>query len=43
VFDQLDIAMISDGLSGAILTWEDNRSNVVDCPDIYAQRVMKTA
>jgi predicted lipoprotein with Yx(FWY)xxD motif len=38
-FDQLDIAMISDGLGGAILTWEDNRANVVNCPDIYAQRV----
>ena len=39
VFDQLDVEIISDGLGGAILTWEDNRSNVVDCPDIYAQRV----
>jgi predicted lipoprotein with Yx(FWY)xxD motif len=38
-FDQFGIAMISDGLGGAILTWEDNRSNVVNCPDIYAQRV----
>jgi len=38
-FDQFGVAMISDGLGGAILTWEDNRSNVVDCPDIYAQRV----
>ena len=38
-FDQLGIAMISDGIGGAILTWEDNRSNVVDCPDVYAQRV----
>jgi len=39
VFDQLDVEIISDGLGGAILTWEDNRSNVVDCPDVYAQRV----
>ena len=38
-FDQFGIAMISDGLGGAILTWEDNRANVVDCPDIYAQRL----
>lgn len=38
-FDQFNLAMIGDGLGGAILTWEDNRSNVVDCPDIYAQRV----
>ena len=38
-FDQLDVEIISDGLGGAILTWEDNRSNVVNCPDIYAQRV----
>jgi predicted lipoprotein with Yx(FWY)xxD motif len=41
-FDQLDIAMIGDGLGGAILTWEDNRSNVVNCPDIYAERVDAT-
>jgi predicted lipoprotein with Yx(FWY)xxD motif len=39
VFDQFNVAMTSDGLGGAILTWEDNRSNVVECPDIYAQRV----
>jgi predicted lipoprotein with Yx(FWY)xxD motif len=38
-FDQLNIAMTGDGLGGAVLTWEDNRSNVVECPDIYAQRV----
>ncbi len=38
-FDQFNIAMISDGGGGAILTWEDNRANVVNCPDIYAQRV----
>ena len=42
VFDQLGIALIGDGLGGAILTWEDNRSNVVDCPDIYAQRLDAT-
>jgi len=38
-FDQFNIAMIGDGFGGAILTWEDNRANVVDCPDIYAERV----
>jgi len=38
-FDQFNIALISDGLGGAILTWEDNRSNIVNCPDIYAQRI----
>jgi len=38
-FDQFNLALVSDGLGGAILTWEDNRSNIVDCPDIYAQRI----
>jgi len=38
-FDQFNLALVSDGLGGAILTWEDNRSNVVGCPDIYAQRL----
>jgi hypothetical protein len=38
-FEQINLALISDGLGGAIMTWEDNRANVVGCPDIYAQRV----
>lgn len=39
VFDQFNIDAVKDGLGGVILTWEDYRSNVVNCPDIYAQRV----
>lgn len=38
-FDQFNLALVGDGLGGAILTWEDNRSNIVGCPDIYAQRL----
>lgn len=38
VFEQDTIAMISDGLGGAILTWQDYRSNNGSA-DIYAQRV----
>jgi hypothetical protein len=38
VFEQDTITMISDGLGGAIMTWQDNRSNN-GFPDIYAQRV----
>ena len=38
VFEQDTIAMISDGLGGAILTWQDYRSNN-GFADIYAQRV----
>lgn len=38
-FDQIFVKMISDGLGGAILTWEDNRANVVNCPDVYAARL----
>ncbi len=38
VFDQDTISMISDGLGGAILTWQDFRSNN-GFADIYAQRV----
>ena len=38
VFEQDTISMISDGLGGAILTWQDYRSNN-GFPDIYAQRV----
>ncbi len=39
VFEQDTIAMISDGLGGAILTWQDYRANVVGIANIYAQRV----
>jgi predicted lipoprotein with Yx(FWY)xxD motif len=38
VFEQDTLAMISDGLGGAILTWQDYRSNN-GFADIYAQRV----
>lgn len=38
VFEQDTIGMISDGLGGAILTWQDYRSNN-GFPDIYSQRV----
>lgn len=38
VFEQDTIAMISDGLGGAILTWQDYRSNN-GFADVYAQRV----
>ncbi len=38
VFEQDTITMISDGLGGAILTWQDYRSNS-GLPDIYAQRI----
>ncbi|HJY63169.1 MAG TPA: T9SS type A sorting domain-containing protein [Ignavibacteria bacterium] len=38
VFEQDTIAMVSDGLGGAILTWQDYRSNN-GFADIYAQRV----
>jgi len=38
VFEQDTISMISDGLGGAILTWQDYRSNI-GFADIYAQRV----
>jgi len=38
VFEQDTISMISDGLGGAILTWQDYRSNN-GFADIYAQRV----
>ena len=38
VFNQDTIAMISDGFGGAILTWQDYRSNN-GFPDIYAQRI----
>ena len=38
VFDQDTIAMVSDGIGGAIMTWQDYRSNN-GFADIYAQRV----
>ena len=38
VFEQDTISMISDGVGGAILTWQDYRSNN-GFPDIYAQRI----
>ncbi len=38
VFEQDTIAMVSDGLGGAILTWQDYRSNS-GFADIYAQRI----
>ena len=38
VFEQDTISMIADGLGGAILTWQDYRSNN-GFADIYAQRV----
>jgi predicted lipoprotein with Yx(FWY)xxD motif len=38
VFEQDTIVMISDGVGGAILTWQDYRSNN-GFADIYAQRV----
>ncbi len=38
VFEQETLAMISDGLGGAILTWQDYRSNN-GFADIYAQRM----
>jgi len=39
-FDQVNIAMISDGSDGALLTWEDYRGNAgPGLADIYAQKV----
>jgi hypothetical protein len=38
VFEQDTLAMVSDGLGGAILTWQDYRSNN-GFADIYAQRI----
>jgi len=38
VFNQDTISMVSDGLGGAILTWQDYRSNN-GFADVYAQRV----
>ena len=36
-FDQVNIAMVSDGNGGALLTWEDYRSN--SNFDVYAQKI----
>lgn len=38
VFEQDTISMVSDGLGGAIITWQDYRSNN-GFADIYAQRI----
>lgn len=38
VFEQDTLAMVSDGVGGAILTWQDYRSNN-GFADIYAQRI----
>lgn len=38
VFEQDTIRMVSDGLNGAVITWQDYRSNN-GFPDIYAQRI----
>jgi hypothetical protein len=43
VFDQVNIAMVSDGNGGALLTWEDYRSNAgPGLADIYAQKMNST-
>ena len=40
VFDQVNIAMVSDGSGGALLAWEDYRSNAgPGLADIYTQKV----
>ncbi|UCF05807.1 MAG: T9SS type A sorting domain-containing protein [bacterium] len=36
--DQLAVELISNGLGGAIATWEDGRSGAGNC-DLYAQRI----
>ena len=42
-FDQVNIAMASDGSGGALLTWEDYRSNAgPGLADIYTQKVNAT-
>jgi len=43
VFDQINIAMVSDGNGGALLAWEDYRSNAgPGLADIYTQKVNAT-
>ena len=38
-FDQWHTSIVSDGRGGAVITWEDDRSNGQGIQDIYAQRV----
>ena len=43
VFDQVNIAMVSDGSGGALIAWEDYRSNAgPGLADIYAQKLNAT-
>ncbi|GEM_PF-756063 len=43
VFDQVNMAMASDGNGGALLTWEDYRANTgPGLADIYIQKVSST-
>lgn len=43
VFDQVNIAMVSDGSGGALIAWEDYRSNAgPGLADIYAQKLNVT-
>lgn len=43
VFDQVNIAMVSDGSGGALLAWEDYRSNAgPGLADVYTQKVNAT-
>ena len=43
VFDQVNISMVSDGSGGALLAWEDYRSNAgPGLADVYAQKVNAT-
>ena len=43
VFDQVNIAMVSDGSGGVLLAWEDYRSNAgPGLADVYAQKVNAT-
>ncbi len=43
VFDQVNIAMVSDGDGGALLAWEDYRSNAgPGLADIYTQKINAT-
>jgi hypothetical protein len=43
VFDQVNIVMVSDGNGGALLTWEDYRSNAgPGLADVYTQKLNAT-
>ncbi len=43
VFDQVNIAMVSDGSGGALLAWEDYRSNAgPGLADVYTQKLNAT-